>query len=85
MDSEKPSCLRSVLTQLPSLTFFFAILVYRAALFGPLLQVTLPVACLILRKVVIRFLSTKFTFQYLVSAYLPIAEVYHKVKVTESV
>jgi len=84
VDSEKSSCLSSVLTQLRSLPLFSAILVYNAALFGSLIQITSPVACLILRKFVISFLSTKVTFQYLVSTYLLIPEVYHKVKVTES-
>jgi hypothetical protein len=84
VDSKKTSCLPSVLTQTPSLPLFSAILMYNAALFGSLIQIRLPVACLILRKFVIRFLSTKFTFQCLVSTYLLLPEVYNKVKVTET-
>lgn len=84
VNSEKPFCLPSVLTHAPSLPLFSAILAYNAAIFGLLIQITLPVACLILRKIVIRFLSIKFAFQYLVSTYLLLPEVYHKVKLTET-
>ena len=65
--SGKPSCLPSVFTHLPALPLLSSILEYNTAIFGSLIQVVLPVACIIVRKGEVRFLSTKFTFKYLIS------------------